>query len=465
MSEEQEIKRKQLIASIPEVADIDCYKENIKPRQQGRHATALLIDPIERMKMFKAGNVEFEERLKALDEQDYPLATHLEYIKWTIEMSPSDDTQLMRLLKDATTQFVNELRYKYDPRYLKMWLEYATLLDSPAQIYTYLMSMDIGQSLALFYDEYATFLEGDQRYKEAEDIYEKGIEKQAVPLARLEKNYNMFKIRMEERRERGMVRQQPNHMKQMNALAATGYRVMLGDKADGRSRTHTNFSGFGSIKKSPAISSFEVYTGESTSHIPTPGLPTFHKTENQMIKETFAGATLPKRSAPVPVQTNPKFTVYQDPEDSPSTSLNRPKMSLDEDTMSYKKQRIMNPVLEKLAQRFMRNRKNYLQTKDSKGNTEYICVLNTFKQDTSHEENRLELSIRDEENRLRMDKSEAEKFELSTKEELTAETRGAIESLDKIFYVKELQNEEDLTWTNYIQKFEPVKRETANEND
>ncbi|KAI9279311.1 hypothetical protein BY458DRAFT_432006 [Sporodiniella umbellata] len=317
-----------------------------------------------------------------------------------------------------------------------MWLEYATLVDAPISIFSYLMSMDIGQSLALFYEEYAALLEGDQKYKDAEKIYIQGLERQAAPLTRLEKNYKMFKVRMKERNERGLITKAPNFKLQMEALAS-GNRTMLGEKIAGQSRSQSSSLGLGGgLRNSRSTPSFEVYTGESTSQIPTPGLPTFNKTENEMVKEQFAGATLPRRGQPrAPIQNFTKFTVYQDPdpEDQSSTPINQtpplppPPPS---EPAAIRKRRVEDLIDGRLVQRFMENRDKYLQTKDSKGKTEYICC----RPET-----------------VKGKKKEIRKYEMSTTEDHTAETRAAIKDINTILFSEGYKEEEDLTWTKDIQ--------------
>lgn len=60
------------------------------------------------------------------------------------------------------------------------------------------------------------------------------------------------------------------------------------------------------------------------------------------------------------------------------------------------------------------------------------------------------------------------KFEPLVKEEYTTETLAAIKSVDAIIYKSKTEDEEeveqDLTWTNDIQKFAPVQRSFAREN-
>ncbi|KAG0818056.1 hypothetical protein G6F62_004113 [Rhizopus arrhizus] len=356
---EEEQKRRLLIDSIPEVDIIDSSKENIKPRRQGRHAAALILDPVERERELQIGEAKFQKKLALLDEEDDPLAIYLDYINWTIEMYPFNDIQLLGLLKDATSRFVNEIRYRHDPRYLKMWLEYASLVNDPGDIYSYLMSKGIGQTLALFYEEYANCLEENQKYKEVIRVYEQGIEQHAEPIKRLERSYNVFKKRMEARQTQGTPREREREARiQMDALRATGHRTMLGEKFDSRSRVSLHPNQFASIQQQsgsssssnssirtrrtdlfgnnsggesnlPTGPSFQVYTDTSSSldqipttslstSLPSLGLSASQGIENERIKEKFAGATLPQAD-PVIIRPITKFQVYQDEADSEST--------------------------------------------------------------------------------------------------------------------------------------------------
>lgn len=158
--------RRRLIESIPQIGDVDACKENIQPRRKGRSIAALRslfeTTPTDRESMLKAGHCKFEEEIASLDEQDDPLQTYLNYIEWTIQMYPQGqtaDSNLIGLLRDATDKFKNDRRYKHDPRYLKIWIEYANCVNEPKEIFLYLMKQGIGQTLTLFYEEYADYYE------------------------------------------------------------------------------------------------------------------------------------------------------------------------------------------------------------------------------------------------------------------------------------------------------------------
>jgi hypothetical protein len=160
--------RIRLIASIPEVGDLDAHKENIQPRRQGRSIGALTtLSSTDREAILQAGHDQFQELLDSLDEQDDPLQTYIDYIDWTIQMYPQVqnlDSNLMGLLKNATDAFKDSLQYKTDIRYLKIWIEYAHWVEEPLDIFLHLRKKGIGQALALYYEEYAAYYEKLDKY-------------------------------------------------------------------------------------------------------------------------------------------------------------------------------------------------------------------------------------------------------------------------------------------------------------
>jgi checkpoint serine/threonine-protein kinase len=88
--------------------------------------------------------------------------------------------------------------YKNDPRYLKLWLLYIRLFsDSPRETYAFLAKHNIGESLALFYEEFAAWLENAGRWVQAEEVYLKGIDCEARPQERLIRKFGEFQHRRE----------------------------------------------------------------------------------------------------------------------------------------------------------------------------------------------------------------------------------------------------------------------------
>jgi hypothetical protein len=164
MSEET---RRRLIDSIPEAAIVDSFKENVQPLRSGRNVAALTTlfetSPHEREREIQLGRAQFQEDLNSMEELDDPLEVYIRYISWTHRMFPqggqSNESNLIGLLKDACDKFRHSKRYKSDARYLKIWIEYAKWVDEPKEIFKCLMELEIGQALALFYEEYAAYYE------------------------------------------------------------------------------------------------------------------------------------------------------------------------------------------------------------------------------------------------------------------------------------------------------------------
>ncbi|KAK9454194.1 Mad3/BUB1 homology region 1-domain-containing protein [Dipodascopsis uninucleata] len=180
-------------------------KENIQPLHEGRSAASLakafspsVIDGPKRD--YETEREQFEKKIDAANELDDPIEVWIEYIKWTHETFPqgsSVDSGLIALLEKCTNQFQNTPYYANDPRYLKVWIEYAGYNDNPREIFSFMYQNGIGNGLATFYEEYAHYLESLSRLAQADEVFQMGIECQARPLERLRRRYMEFLHRVE----------------------------------------------------------------------------------------------------------------------------------------------------------------------------------------------------------------------------------------------------------------------------
>lgn len=136
----------------------------------------------------------FERDVAALDRLDDPLSVFERYYQQLLPThssagalaggTPAGQPSLTRLLERATQAFVDDHRYRNDPRYLRLWLEYARRCREPEDIYAFLAMRGIAAGLAGYYEEYATYLEGRGDPK-ASLILTTGVERGAQPLERL----------------------------------------------------------------------------------------------------------------------------------------------------------------------------------------------------------------------------------------------------------------------------------------
>ncbi|KAF2027903.1 hypothetical protein EK21DRAFT_70968 [Setomelanomma holmii] len=197
---------------------IENQKENIQSLPSGRSAKALAQlytppltaaaghtpSPSQTQDAQNAVRQQFEKELLAIDESDDPLDIYDRYVKWTLDAYPSaqntPQSQLCPLLERATKAFQSSALYKNDPRYLKLWLHYIRLFsDAPRETFAYLARHNIGEKLALFYEEFAAWLEAAGRWTQAEEVYALGIERDARPVERLVRKYGEFQHRFESR--------------------------------------------------------------------------------------------------------------------------------------------------------------------------------------------------------------------------------------------------------------------------
>ncbi|KAK4165672.1 checkpoint serine/threonine-protein kinase [Cladorrhinum sp. PSN259] len=192
---------------------IEGHKENIQALPSGRSAKALaqLFSPsplqpqatptsLDTKDVNANVRAEFEAEIAAITESDDPLDIYDRYVRWTLDAYPSaqatPQSQLHTTLERATKTFVNSAQYKNDPRYLKLWVYYINFFsDAPRETFVFLSRHSIGEGLALFYEEYAAWLEGAGRWAQAEEVYKLGIEREARPAARLLRKFGEFEQR------------------------------------------------------------------------------------------------------------------------------------------------------------------------------------------------------------------------------------------------------------------------------
>jgi checkpoint serine/threonine-protein kinase len=205
-----------MAAEIEDLIDfnvIETQKENIQSIPGGRSAKQLssICSPLAAQKsppLSETQNLKdtmrqgYEKELVAISEADDPLDVYDRYVKWTMDAYPSaqgtNESNLLPLVERATKAFLTSTHYKNDPRYLKLWLLYIRLFsDSPRETYAFLAKHNVGESLALFYEEFGAWLENAGRWVQAEEVYLKGIDCEARPQERLIRKFGEFQHRRE----------------------------------------------------------------------------------------------------------------------------------------------------------------------------------------------------------------------------------------------------------------------------
>ena len=145
-----------------------------------------------------------------------PLEVWVRFIKWAEQTfhSGGRETEILPLLERCTRELreapENFEKYKDDPRYLRVWVKYADLCKEPGDIFTFLVTNDIGQKHTLFYEAYAAFLEIKGAYTRAAQVYDRGVVMRAAPRERLKEKLEQFrKLNQQAENKRYDENQQP----------------------------------------------------------------------------------------------------------------------------------------------------------------------------------------------------------------------------------------------------------------
>ncbi|KAH0158333.1 hypothetical protein KCU67_g7552, partial [Aureobasidium melanogenum] len=293
---------------------IEGHKENIQALPSGRSARALAAlysPPLTSGQPTSLNNdahdgerKEYEDELALIDEADDPLDIYDRYVKWTLDTYPSaqstPQSQLLPLLERATRAFLSSPQYKNDPRYLKLWLHYIRFFsDAPRETFVFLNRHGIAESLALYYEEFAAWLEQAGRWTQAEEVYNMGIEKGATPVARLTRKFNEFQQRNAAR---------PQDVPEPTSPALPVARAVLGAKVDpfaaALGATTPQQPAKSTTSKKPKAGKMAIFTDEAPqdqSAFGTPGEKNGwdsiesiqnRKKENTIAPKPMAGETL-----------------------------------------------------------------------------------------------------------------------------------------------------------------------------
>lgn len=257
---------------------IEGQKENIQALPSGRSAKALaqlysppLLGAVPSPNdQHTEERAQFEKELANIDEADDPLDVYDRYVKWTLDTYPSAQatphSRLLPLLERATKAFQSSKDYRNDPRYLKIWMHYIRLFsDAPREIFVFLARHEIGASLALYYEEYAAWLENAGRWTQAEEIYKMGIEKGARPAERLMRKFGEFERRKDAR---------PADAPEPSSPALPAARPALAAKIDpfaSSSPSSAQQQSQGGGSKKPKSSKMAIFTDDGTDSRPASG--------------------------------------------------------------------------------------------------------------------------------------------------------------------------------------------------
>lgn len=317
---------------------IEGQKENIQSLPGGRSARELarIFSPRESTDILATPSPndtrtvndgirqEYETELQAIGESDDPLDIYDRYVKWTLNAYPTaqatTESGLLPLLERAVKHFLNSPHYKNDPRYLRLWLHYIRLFsDSPRETFAFLARHRIGEGLALFYEEFAAWLESAGRWTQADEVYRLGIDKEARPAERLVRKYSEFQHRYENHtQDNGPSSPALPAVRPALAAKVDPFASASAEEADPQAQRPAPARSAAPKTKSgkPKMAIFSDADSPSQPAVSAPAqgwdsIGSMHdrRKENKVEAKPWAGETLKAGKKPAPAQ---KMTIFRD---------------------------------------------------------------------------------------------------------------------------------------------------------
>lgn len=191
----------------------ESVKENAAPLQRGRNVSALERAAastrgggalqVQRMEDdYEERITEFEKLVRpseaphVTEVDDDPLMHWMAYIKFYQDHLPSDTHQQFLLMERCTRALVKMPQYANDDRFISVCAKYADKTKEPGQVFKYLHQQKVGCETALFWVAWAYVAEKENDYPFAEQIYKKGLSKNAQPMNILKVRHKQFQRRM-----------------------------------------------------------------------------------------------------------------------------------------------------------------------------------------------------------------------------------------------------------------------------
>ena len=315
---------------------IEAQKENVQSLPGGRSARELARffsggstsdklatpSPNDTRTINGAIRQEYENELESIGESDDPLDVYDRYVKWTLNAYPSAqataESGLLPLLERATKTFLSSTHYRNDPRYLRLWMHYIRLFsDAPRETFAFLARHHIGEGLALFYEEFAAWLEGAGRWTQADEVYRLGMDHEARPVERLARKYSEFQQRYE-RQAQDVGPSSPALPAVRPALAAKIDPFASADSpanpqasrpAPAPAKTKSGKMKMAIFSDADAAQSSQPATSGQTKGWDSIGSMRERKKENEVEAKPWLGETLKAGKKPAPTQ---KMAIFRD---------------------------------------------------------------------------------------------------------------------------------------------------------
>lgn len=181
-------------------AEWELCKENIQPLRRGRAISALT----EALSLQQEGSRAITQRQQAFEKElrmydgDDPLDVWDRYIEWTEQNFPQGgkESNFSVLLERAVTKFTEEKKYYNDARYVDLWVKFADRCHEPLDVFRYMQAQGIGIMSAAFYIAWAEEYEKRGHCRNADSIFQDGLNCGAEPRDRLKQFHKALQARV-----------------------------------------------------------------------------------------------------------------------------------------------------------------------------------------------------------------------------------------------------------------------------
>ncbi|KAL7035447.1 hypothetical protein ACKWTF_008376 [Chironomus riparius] len=144
---------------------------------------------------------QWEHAINSYTGQD-PLDLWFSYVCW-LESNLSSyqvlESKFRKSVEHCLSMYDKYENYKQDLRMVKLWIKYIDFQPNPLNLYKILYQQGVGTKVAAFYIGWAHYYNSANHFKQAESIYNLGIQLKAEPLYELETAQKNFRFSVAQR--------------------------------------------------------------------------------------------------------------------------------------------------------------------------------------------------------------------------------------------------------------------------
>ncbi|XP_072537172.1 uncharacterized protein bub1 [Salminus brasiliensis] len=127
---------------------------------------------------------------------DDPLDPWDKFVEFLESRLPAEERSSMCVVLERLVQtFLQDKRYRNDPRYINHCIKCAGYYSEPIKLYSYVHGRGVGARAAGLYVAWAQQFENKGQFLQAEQVYQRAIENEAEPMDTIQEQYRLFQFR------------------------------------------------------------------------------------------------------------------------------------------------------------------------------------------------------------------------------------------------------------------------------